>query len=1352
MHWWNKARFEQGGRRSNRIPRRNACIEHLEARQVLAAHVIISEIVADNEQGLRDEDGERVDWIELFNAGDAPANLADWVLTDDAMARDKWRLPNVTLNPNEYLLVFASGKDRRDPGGQLHTNFRLSADGEYLGLLRAANGPVESEFAPSFPALLPDTSFGYMQGTENTLLLNASDPVRAFVPTTANGGDQLGDTWVAREFDDNNWTSGPGGVGFELATGFEDHFSLDLRDQMHGVNSSAFVRIPFHVDNPNALLTMTMEMKYDDGYAAYLNGQLLNRRNTPASLSWDAAATTTHRDALAVEFETSDISTGLSALRPGTNVLAVQGLNSTLLSDDFLIATELHATVPGPVQLDTARFFARPTPAYPNGSESYRGLIAPVSASVERGIYEHAFDVTLDSPTPGATLVYTTDGSLPTIENGTAIAPPNETAGVSTVVTINRTTTLRYGAVRDGRLSSIVGTQTYLFLTDILGQDHQAALDAGYPERWGRIALADYGLDPDVIGPDDLFEGEFARKMIDALRAAPTVSLVMGRDELFGSQGIYSNSIRSGEDWERMTSFEFIDNEGAGTIQANAGLRIQGDNVRNFDNSLKQSFRIEFRNEYGTNRLQFPVFGTENPSAADSFDTLILRGGYNDSWSHTPATTQYIRDQWARATLQAMGQPQLHGRFVHVYLNGFYWGVYTMVERANAAFGSDYVGGEPEEWDTFNTGALRDGNRDAWSAMTSLARQVEQEDPLLSNQNVLKLMGKDAAGANDPQQETLLDMANYIDYLIVNFYGGNTDWPGRNYYAARRRGPDSNGFMYFAWDTEKILDHGEGATLTVDRTGVSDGAAIAYRYLRTNAEFRLMFADQVQRHFFNQGMLAVDPDNPRWDPDNPQRNQPAATYDQIARRIELPLVAESARWGDTQPRSTRTDGRIYTVRDWQSMRDRLFDRFFPERSAIVLQQFVNAGLYPGVAAPEFSQHGGQFAQDFQLEVSGPGDIYYTLDGSDPRQSGLAGGPVGGAIASSAIKYTGPVTLDHTTLVRARSLVNGEWSALNEAQFMPIAPPIAFSELMYHPADPAVGETFETEEYEFIELVNHSSATRVDLQGLRITMGVEFTFPTYVLEPGQHAVVVRNPAAFQQRYGNAIPIAGQYGGTAEDYRLNNGGETIELVDAFGGLIQALAYRDDWLPSTDGDGYSLVAVNTQAAAADFSRAENWRASLLPGGSPGAAESLDFTQDGQTNVSDIDRFAAGIRAGDRTFDVTGDGQVQSDDWARLISELWRVPFGDANLDGRFSSRDLVLVFQAGQYEDSVPGNSGWAQGDWDGDGDFTSRDLVFAFASRAYTVNARPDDALFADLAMLVPLLGETGAKRTAIGFTP
>src|SRR5687768_9106355 len=146
------ARWTVRGLRTTWIARRAfshrnyAAVDSLEQRRLLAADVVISEFMASNSRTLQDMDGDHPDWIELHNTTHSSVNLSGWHLTDDPDEKTKWTFPSTPLAADGYLVVFASDKDRRIPGQQLHTNFQLSADGEYLALVMPDGVTVASEF------------------------------------------------------------------------------------------------------------------------------------------------------------------------------------------------------------------------------------------------------------------------------------------------------------------------------------------------------------------------------------------------------------------------------------------------------------------------------------------------------------------------------------------------------------------------------------------------------------------------------------------------------------------------------------------------------------------------------------------------------------------------------------------------------------------------------------------------------------------------------------------------------------------------------------------------------------------------------------------------------------------------------------------------------------------------------------------------------------------------------------------------------------------------------------------------------------------------------------------------------
>ena len=233
-----------------------------------------------------------------------------------------------------------------------------------------------------------------------------------------------------------------------------------------------------------------------------------------------------------------------------------------------------------------------------------------------------------------------------------------------------------------------------------------------------------------------------------------------------------------------------------------------------------------------------------------------------------------------------------------------------------------------------------------------------------------------------------------------------------------------------------------------------------------------------------------------------------------------------------------------------------------------------------------------------------------------------------------------------------------------------------SEIHYHPAAPSTAEIAagfdDADDFEFIELTNIGTLP-IDLRGAQLVrheidgdvQGVDFHFKESNIEhldPGQRILVVEDTEAFEFRYGQDFPVAGQWSGA-----LSNGGELLTLTgDGF--EVQQFAYLDDWHPSTDGDGASLELINPKNAdLASWGQATSWKPSQQLGGSPGTVDQ------------------------------------------RLV--------GDVNGDGRFDSSDLVAVFQVGEYEDDIEDNSIFEDGDWNGDGDFTTSDLVLAFTQGHY-----------------------------------
>ena len=630
---------------------------------------------------------------------------------------------------------------------------------------------------------------------------------------------------------------------------------------------------------------------------------------------------------------------------------------------------------------DNWRFFGLPSPGRQN-IYAYLGEVADTKFSQDRGFYDTPFSVTITTETEDAVIYYTLDGSEPYHSANSGLFSGGMV--YTNPIGINKTTCLRVRAIKPGWKPTNVDAQTFIFLDDVIRQDRRATLDAGFPGSWGGTN-PDYGMDPDVIGQngEDLFGSIYANTIRDDLKSIPTMSIVMNTDDMFGPEGIYTNSTQRGQAWERPASIELIYPDGREGFQLNCGIRIHGGYFRQHNATKKHSFRLLFKGIYGPTKLQFPLFGKE---AVDSFETIVLRAGANDgySWNAAGYTEQYTRDEFGRSLQRATGNAGAHGTFVHLYINGIYWGLYNPAERPDNAFSASYYGGDREDWDAIHDNSANNGDMTAWNQMIAKCRQAANSDEAYQ-----ELQGNNPNGTPNPAYPNLLDVTNYINYLIVNLWGGNWDWPWKNWWAGRERSDNSTGFKFYCWDYENTIGNNLGRS-PLNKNALNNNfsqAGLPHQSLKQNAEYRLLFADHVHKFFFNGGILTSE--------------SLIARYANLAAGVERAIVAESARWGDQHrhPPLTLADwyDRDLNYNDGRAGRDWIMKYYLPQRSDIVLRQFRNAGLYPNVDAPVFRingsyQHGGHISKDNLFSMTAAaGTIWYTLDGSDPRTPGTSDG-------------------------------------------------------------------------------------------------------------------------------------------------------------------------------------------------------------------------------------------------------------------------------------------------------------------------------------------------------------------------
>ena len=1145
--------------------------------------LLISEFMASNSSSILDSDNESSDWIELWNPTNSEISLNNYYLTDDAGRLNKWAIPNISIGPNKFLVIFASDKDRNDPSEELHADFQLSSsEGSYVAL--------------------------------------------------------------TRQNEDTNFT----------------------------------------VVSAHGLYPRQVE---DISYGVFGD-------KSPLSLG----------------------------------------------------------------------FFKEPSPGALNDDIGVEGFVKDTTFSTDRGIYEEPFKTTITTETPGATIVYTTDGTVPSKSNGIKVPSKNIVTVPSVEIEVSKTTAIRAMAYRENYEPTNVDTHTYIFPTDILKQSRSTVPDH---VNWGH-AGPDYEMDPEIVNHAS---PEVSPIPEDFLRV-PTISLVLDWNEFFGNRGIYIQ----GESSERATSIEYInpdrnleDPNSAKGFQIEGTVQIVGGSSTSRWKSDKLSLRLKFLKD-----LRYPLYGT---ARASRFDTLVLDNRLNNVWHYNRGESQRVRaqythDQFPADLHTAMGGISPTGHHVLLYINGVLWGISELHERPDDNFAAQYLGGNNDDYDAMKhrTSTAVHGTTANYGKMLNLARKDMDEQE------------------NYEAVADVLHIDNFITYMIANYYVGNTDWAHQNWYATYNKVSPDGKWYYHSWDPEHCME-----STGQDSTGRNDsgGPTEVFHRLIKNQEFKLRFADIVRKHFFNGGVLTPE--------------ETAKAYLKLADPIEKVVRIESARWGDNARHPP------YTRLDWIKTRDQLLgkasgsasDNYFPRRTDIVLNQFKSRKWYPSTAAPDFSQHGGSVSSNFNLSIdsSSNGTIYYTLDGTDPRtpasaavvtehvlvpevstkraimpvdnslantwfginfdDSSWAEGELGagydstngryieiidpnfnfsdqtdsskaetiymrmdfeiddpslfdtlilrvryddgfvaylngtevvrnraggspgtplrydatassshtdsqaevfqsflisekanllkkgnnvlaihglnvsagssdflidaaliaaegigggnGGLSDTAITYDGSIGLPRPeTMVRARAFSGNEWSALTEAVFLTDVDPagpqnLVISKIHYRPLAPTDAETEaghnDRNDFEYIELMNIGNES-VDLRGVIFDKGVDFDFNegnSLVIESGKRALIVENDDAFGNRFGNGLPVLGKF---ANNTNLSNGGERILLLAADGSIIRDFKYDDDspWPETADGKGYALVLRNPESNP-DHKVPENWQPSSVLGGNPGS-----------------------------------------------------------------------------------------------------------------------------------------------------
>ena len=554
--------------------------------------------------------------------------------------------------------------------------------------------------------------------------------------------------------------------------------------------------------------------------------------------------------------------------------------------------------------------------------------------SKPHGLYDGGSLTVAISGDAAAKIFYTTDGSTPTTASAKYTAP----------LTIQKTTILR-AIEQIGDSLSPVGTASYIFVNSVLNQSNNPA---GYPAEWGYYtdvnrwerAIADYEMDQEMTSNPTL-----RPKIIEGLKQLPILSIVSDKDNFFSHEndpdrgGIYIFTgppvgDATGHGWTRPTSVELFGGPQQHDLSTSCGIRLHGGHGRLAEKNPKHSFRLVFKEQYGPKTLRYPLYGEDQPS---KFDQLVLRCHFGNAWQHwgegNREKAQYTRDVWVRRMQRRIGRTSVNAIYAHLFLNGMYWGIYNISERVDDQFGKDHLGGKKEDIDVVkieedggNHIEAAEGTLDVWEQMTSAVAKAGSEE------GYAKL-------------DSLLDIDNFIDYMLINQYAGNTDWDHHNWYAIRRHNSDektSTGFQFLCWDSEIVFENVRENNLTKNNGGSCPTGM--FHSLLQNPTFAKKYQRRAKELLADDGFLG--------------QQSVVNLWDSLYHTIDKAIYCEAARWGDfrrdVQPQpSYYGSNRVFTVDDaYMQERNRLLTSYFPYRSGIVLDNILAFVQVDDFEAPE----------------------------------------------------------------------------------------------------------------------------------------------------------------------------------------------------------------------------------------------------------------------------------------------------------------------------------------------------------------------------------------------------------------
>lgn len=1127
----------------------------------LWADPVISEFVASNKNGLADEDGDHSDWIEIHNPDATPVSLAGWSLTDNASNLRKWVFPDVTLPAGGYLVVFASNKNRRIPGRPLHTSFALSADGEYLGLVKPDGVTRAAEFSPAFPPQYQDISYGVSSSVDTVTLVRRGSPARGAYDATG----ALGAAWIAPSFDDGGWASGSLGAGYFNAG---DASNPDLSAQLglnllrnSGNQRGIYVRVAFPIPDPAKVYSLRLRMLYDDGFVAYVNGQPAAAGNAPNPAAFNSLARSNHPPSAYEDFDLSAVISGLTA---GDNVLALHGLNASAGSSDLFLLPELTAVMDTDADPVTG-YFRLATPGARNGGPSSIQLPQTVAFSRPSGPFSSAFSLGLSGAVSGQQIRYVIadPGGA-----GAALAEPTLDSPLYSGPIAVASSKLVRAAVFDPATGAKGPTATAQFLLLETAATNNAS---NFRSILPLAVTDDHG----------------AGQPVDSATGSYTTAMFYLFEPVSGSAGLNATP----------------------TVATRAGIRVRGSSSQNFP---KKSLALETWDEFDDD-AKMPLL--DLPSDSD----WVLTGPwlYDDSYARSAVVYELSRQvgRWApRTRFVEMFHNWNGGKLDYAD----YAGIYVLTEKIKSTsrrlditgiepgdvsdealtggyiFKIDRADADEVSWTTGNGVPLQDStvnqkliivepdpDEDNAEQVDYLKSYVERFDSTLFQER--------AAGFPTRNYLRFIDRPSWVDHHILNAVMGNVDGLRLSAFFHKDRG-------------ERIQ---AGPVWDFDRSAGSDANGDDNPASWVN-----------QSYYFSRdwwGQLFQDPDFvqawvDRWFElrlGALSNANLAGIVDGFGSQIGNEAGArDAARWPDNAPSGVFLD-EIAGLRSWLTAHATWID-----------------GQLPG--APGADTPSGVVAAGTQVSLGGSGPIGYTVDGRDPRAGAATvyAGPLTinqttvltARRQGSFTPFPSAAKTNWSAPLRRVYLVNETFAAAGD---------IAVSEINCRPAAPTAEESgalpeVAANDFQFVEFQNvgdHAvNLFEVVFQNPATPLR-PLKLDARSLAPGERAVIVKRRDAFALRYGSeaAAKVVGEWGvGSLPE----KGG--IQWTSRAGTPGETVSYEDDGpaggsLNRFNGGAWQADAPSPGASGPTFAQ---WQAYHFPAGGGDSAADANPDVDSATN----------------------------------------------------------------------------------------------------------------------------------------